>query len=610
MLTFGDKIHWNSNRKDGLTKRPLLNLLHSDSGKGSCIGKELALMELKVVLIHLLRNFQILPVSKMEPLNFYGVTTLCPTNVKIQLERRQANQSCAMFNLPILLFAVLFYPIAESSNECQRRFYPNQTSFVCVCNSTYCNDVPEFGSTSKEEVIVYTTSLKSDRLSRTTKKFEITNDSKLRKDPSKIQLTVDPEQHHQKIIGFGGAITDASIVVFSNVSDQLKELLFNQYYGPSGISYNIGRVPIASCDFSLTNYSYLDTPDDFELKTFALNTLDFIRMDFLARAQNVSSPQLRLFSSPWSAPFWMKTSKSMQGGRLIDDDKIYSVYARYFVRFFEEYKKHGVSFWATTIENEPSMDGQVSWQSMAFDGTAQKNFIGKYLKPLMKDNWAAKDIKILAHDDFRGNLFWEALKYYFVGPDLIDGLAFHWYGGGHFDNVKEAHQLKPDKILLSSEACNAYAVGHSPELGSWEFGENYASDIINTLLNGANGWTDWNIWLDTQGGPNWVGNFVDSPIIVNATADEFYKQPMYFVMGHFSKFVLPDSVRIDLNADKTDTQLESIAFETNENNFIVVLLNKDSNRTFNLTLSAANKQNKQLNIELEPKSIKTLIWKK
>ena len=36
-----------------------------------------------------------------------------------------------------------------------------------------------------------------------------------------------------------------------------------------------------------------------------------------------------------------------------------------------------------------------------------------------------------------------------------------------------------------------------------------------------------------QGGPNWANNEVDSPIIVNAENDVFYKQPMFYHMGHF-----------------------------------------------------------------------------
>lgn len=47
------------------------------------------------------------------------------------------------------------------------------------------------------------------------------------------------------------------------------------------------------------------------------------------------------------------------------------------------------------------------------------------------------------------------------------------------------------------------------------------------------GWTDWNLALNPEGGPNWVRNFVDSPIIVDIAQDTFYKQPMFYHLGHF-----------------------------------------------------------------------------
>lgn len=53
------------------------------------------------------------------------------------------------------------------------------------------------------------------------------------------------------------------------------------------------------------------------------------------------------------------------------------------------------------------------------------------------------------------------------------------------------------------------------------------------LEHWVTGWTDWNLALNMEGGPNWVHNYVDSPIIVNAEKDEFYKQPMFYAMGHF-----------------------------------------------------------------------------
>lgn len=47
------------------------------------------------------------------------------------------------------------------------------------------------------------------------------------------------------------------------------------------------------------------------------------------------------------------------------------------------------------------------------------------------------------------------------------------------------------------------------------------------------GWTDWNLALDQTGGPNWVKNFVDSPVIVDAQRDVFYKQPTFYSVAHF-----------------------------------------------------------------------------
>lgn len=56
---------------------------------------------------------------------------------------------------------------------------------------------------------------------------------------------------------------------------------------------------------------------------------------------------------------------------------------------------------------------------------------------------------------------------------------------------------------------------------------------LQDLNNYVTGWTDWNLALDMTGGPNWVKNFVDSPIIVDRNKDVFYKQPTFYSMAHF-----------------------------------------------------------------------------
>ena len=48
--------------------------------------------------------------------------------------------------------------------------------------------------------------------------------------------------------------------------------------------------------------------------------------------------------------------------------------------------------------------------------------------------------------------------------------------------------------------------------------------FFQDLSNWSTGWVDWNLALNMEGGPNWVQNFVDSPIIVDADNGLFYKQ--------------------------------------------------------------------------------------
>ncbi|XP_042855799.1 putative glucosylceramidase 3 [Penaeus japonicus] len=125
-------------------------------------------------------------------------------------------------------------------------------------------------------------------------------------------------------------------------------------------------------------------------------------------------------------------------------------------------------------------------------------------------------------------------------------------------------------------------------LGSWGRAESYAKNIIEDVNHWVTGWLDWNLALDTTGGPNWAANRVDAPIIVNATADEFYKQPMFYALGHFSKFVPGGSVHVgsrvvkgdgvsdgdDSNGgDDGDGELHSAAFIHADGGCVLILLN-------------------------------------
>jgi glucosylceramidase len=88
--------------------------------------------------------------------------------------------------------------------------------------------------------------------------------------------------------------------------------------------------------------------------------------------------------------------------------------------------------------------------------------------------------------------------------------------------------------------------------------------------------------LDVHGGPNWVENYCDSSIIVNATAHEYYRQPMFYALAHFSKFIPPDSVRIDIKQEG-NPNLQVVVFDTPEERTVLIALNrKDKDIPFEL----------------------------
>ena len=72
----------------------------------------------------------------------------------------------------------------------------------------------------------------------------------------------------------------------------------------------------------------------------------------------------------------------------------------------------------------------------------------------------------------------------------------------------------------------------------------YARDIIGGLNSWLVGWIDWNMVLDTQGGPNHASNWCVAPVIARAETDEVYYTPLYYVLAQFSKYIRPDAVRI------------------------------------------------------------------
>mmetsp|Transcript_38666 Transcript_38666/g.61275 ORF Transcript_38666/g.61275 Transcript_38666/m.61275 type:complete len:529 (-) Transcript_38666:63-1649(-) len=476
------------------------------------------------------------------------------------------------------------------------------SSGVCACSVELgCDTVVPVGQLSNNDMAVYTTTKDGQRLARTTVSFVQSNAKRnawddvsdqvnnfFGEDSDEVVVMINSSTY-QTMIGFGGALTDAAAIDIFAMKDAVQQQIINSYYADDGIQYTVGRLPMAGCDFSTYPYSYCDTDGDFNLTTFSVDVDLTTKLPLTWMAQNASSSKIQLFASPWSAPAWMKTNDNFVGGSLIGTagDNYHQTWANYYSKYLDAYKGYGIDIWGVTAQNEPSQ--KVTWNSMFWTAETQRDWIKTDLGPVLEKNGHG-GVKVMILDDQR-YLVANWAKTVFSDPDAnkyVSGTGVHWYGPKYYSALSEVHNEFPDKFILATEACEGYipVPGNHVKLGDWSRAVSYMSDIIADIDNWAAGWTDWNIALDLTGGPNWASNFVDSPIICNTTSgDIFYKQPMFYAMAHWSKFVRPGSFRKGLNivSGAVNKDIEALAFETTENQSVIVLQNTGkSDFTFNV----------------------------
>ena len=98
---------------------------------------------------------------------------------------------------------------------------------------------------------------------------------------STIQLKIDRSKKEQKIIGFGGAFTDATGININSLPLHMATNIIKDYFSVNGIEYSVGRIPIGGTDFSTRSYTYDDAKNDFNFIHFALQEEDIYHKVFI-----------------------------------------------------------------------------------------------------------------------------------------------------------------------------------------------------------------------------------------------------------------------------------------------------------------------------------------
>lgn len=299
-------------------------------------------------------------------------------------------------------------------------------------------------------------------------------------------INIYPEIEYQTFLGFGGAITEAAGYAFSKLSNEKQISLIKDYFSPYGLNYSLVRLPIGSCDFSLKSYSYSYKKD---LSDFSIEKDREYILPLLKSASN--EKQLTIFASPWSPPAFMKTTRWLTlGGKLRRSCK--QAWANYFVKYIQSYRSEGFDINYVTVQNEPNAI-QV-WESCLYNPDKEADFAINYLYPTFKNNNI--NTKILIWDHNKERIFSRAVSEFSIEGALekIAGVAYHYYSGDHFENLKLVKETFPDKLLIHTEGCTGYSdFRPGDEIGN---GELYAHDILGDLNSGSSGYIDWNLVLD------------------------------------------------------------------------------------------------------------------
>ena len=467
------------------------------------------------------------------------------------------------------------------------------------------------------EVDVFETSASGNKLTKLT-------DFKSQKIKSNIKL--NPEKTYQTITGFGGSFTESSAFLLKNLSEANRKKVLEAYFSEEGARYSLTRTHIASCDFSLNNYTYAPVEGDTLLESFSIEEDREDLIPMIKDAMTISKDGFNIIASPWTAPPWMKDNKKYVGGKLLPE--YYDAFALYFNKYLEAYQKEGIEIWGVTPVDEPHGNGN-NWESMHFSPEEETDFVQNHLGPKLEAE-GKRHVKILGYDQNRAGLKEWVDEMYATeeSSKYFDGTAIHWYESTYEvfpDDLQYAHDKAPDKYLIETEGCIDAEVPHwnddawywSKEATDWGWdwaAENekylhpkyvpvyrYARDIIGCLNNWVDGWVDWNMVLDRQGGPNWFENWCVAPVIVDIEKDEVYFTPLYFTMAHFSKYMRPGGKVIEV--ENSDPELHVTAVKNPDNSIAIVVFNPTENtKTFTL-------QHNDLStvISINEKAIQTIV---
>ena len=409
----------------------------------------------------------------------------------------------------------------------------------------------------------------------------------------KNRIYIQPNVTFQKIEGIGGAFNEIGGEALLSLKKEQQEEVMQQLFSTDKAGFTFCRTAIGASDFGLDAYSYSMVANDYKMEHFSIERDQKYVLPYIKSAFKIN-PKLTLFASPWSPPGWMKESGEMEGlkgkpNTLINDAKVFSAYATYFVKYIQAYQKNGVPIERICIQNEN--DANTKYPSCEFPAKEMVSFANNYLVPAFQKNKIAAKVyagtfRVVEKMDLMDFVKCENTK-------NIEGVGIQ-YTDARF--LSDAKAIIPRLKIFHTEG-HCYNGENSEEQATHRLEE--VADYINS---GSTTFTYWNMILNetTKSGWDWPQN---SLININRDNGTVQYNPDYNAMYIISKFIKPGDVRIASVSRGKDPVISVIS----PNGTIKILIQNTNieQKTFEIAL-----EGQEMHINIPAKTITAIVLKK
>ncbi|HEX5425365.1 MAG TPA: glycoside hydrolase family 30 beta sandwich domain-containing protein [Candidatus Acidoferrales bacterium] len=416
------------------------------------------------------------------------------------------------------------------------------------------------------------------------------------------QIILNPELKFQEVLGFGGALTDATCWTFNRLRQSERDELFHEMFHPSEMGLNVCRICVGASDYSRTVYSFDEGAPDPGLTRFSIDHDREYIIPILRQARQ-ANPDLFLFSSPWSPPGWMKFNNSMLGGSM---RKFYfASYARYYLKFLQGYAEAGVPVQALTSQNEVDTDQDGKMPACLWGQEYEISFVRDHLGPLLTKEGVPTKIWMLDHNyNLWGrvvdSLEDEGLRRY------CNAVAWHGYAGTP-DMMSRVKAAFPEVEMYWTEGGPDYT---DPEYLTdwWKWGMTFT----DVMRNWCRSITSWNLALDERGKPN-VGPFSCGGVVtVDSQTRKITRSGQFWAFAHYSRLVRRGARQFDSQSDVQQRSssaagmtdfVRHVAFQNPDGRYALILTNPGPERVVEIQLGS-----QAAKVPLKEKSLTTLAW--